>query len=841
VNPDRLIAPFRSSTAEECQNRNDAVLFQPLIISNDFSVSCNSHKKKPLALFPSTLSLAGIYEDACYNLHASETSPDVSGARMDESADRKSSRHYEFGPFRVDPDKELLLRNDETVPLAPKALQILLVLVRHSKQVVTKDDLLKTVWPDTFVEEANLSRNIFLLRKALGEKPQDHQYIVTVPGRGYRFAEDVQLVPQHELDIVAASHAKVEVEVKENRPWGWIALPALVLIGCAAGGYWFFFGRGQALKARDTVMLADFANSTGDPIFDGTLRQGLAFALEQSPYLSLVDDAKTQRDLRLMNVAPGAPITRPIAHDACVREGGTATIEGAIASLGKRYAITLETIACRDGKTLAREQVEAEDKEHVLRALDKAATAMRHRLGESLKSIQELNQPLEQATTSSLEALQDYTEGLAVMGRGQFRAALPLYERAIAIDPKFTMAYYVIGVVYEQAGDLERSAEYAGKAFSLADRVSEIERTEITAYHYRATGDLDKEIDAYQIAVRENYPRVWSFHNQLALTYNDMGRFEDGLRDGLEAVRLVPDLEAPYRRVLDSYLCLGRFGEADRMAAEVRAHGIDGARIHQRFLELGYLEDDSTATAREIQWYAGKPDEYLSFGLQAAALNMHGQRRASHALYQRAADAARHQGLRYVADDFEEADARADALSGKCQSVHSLGRPAFALSLCGESERAEKLAVETSKAQPNGTIWNAVQLPEIEAMLALKHNDPAAAVYRMTAAAPYERAYPDAIYVRGLAYLKMHKGVEAAAEFQKIIDHKGANWGATWVHPTWGQYYSLARLGMARGFAVAGDAPNAKNAFEEFFRLWKDADPDIPVLRQARVEYAKLQ
>ena len=205
-------------------------------------------------------------------------------------------------------------------------------------------------------------------------------------------------------------------------------------------------------------MLADLANSTGDPIFNGTLRQGLAFALEQSPFLSIVDDSKTQRDLRLMNVAPGAQITHPIANDICVREGGTATIGGAIANLGRRYAITLEAIACRDGKTLAREQVEAEDKEHVLRALDKAAGAMRHRLGESIKSIQELNQPLEQATTSSLEALQDYTEGLDAMKQGQFRAALPLYQRAIAIDPRFTMAYYVIGVVYEQAGDMERSA-----------------------------------------------------------------------------------------------------------------------------------------------------------------------------------------------------------------------------------------------------------------------------------------------------------------------------------------------------------------------------------------------
>ncbi len=367
------------------------------------------------------------------------------------------------------------------------------------------------------------------MRKALGESPQDHQYIVTVPGRGYRFAEDVQLVGERDTDLIAASHSKVLIEVKETRPWAWVALVVALLIAGGTGVY-LYLHRGPALKSKDSVVLTDFVNATGNPIFEGTLRQGLAFALEQSPYLSIVDDAKVQRDARLMTVPPGMPINRQIARDVCVREGGSAIIEGSIASLGSRYAITLEAIACNDGRTLAREQAEAEDKEHVLRTLGSAAAAIRRKLGESAPSVERLNQPLEQATTSSLEALQDYSEGLNLMKRGQFRAALPLYERAIAIGPKFTMGDDSIGVVYENAGDMERSAEYARKAFSMVDRVSEIERTEITAYYYRATGELDKEIDTYQIAVRDHYPRVWSFHNQLALTYNDMGRFEDGLR-----------------------------------------------------------------------------------------------------------------------------------------------------------------------------------------------------------------------------------------------------------------------------------------------------------------------
>jgi eukaryotic-like serine/threonine-protein kinase len=760
---------------------------------------------------------------------------------MASSADPKPRQFYEFGPFRVDPEKELLLRDNEAIALAPKAFQVLLALMRRKKELVTKDELLNAVWPDTFVEETNLSRNIFLLRKALGESPQHHQYIVTVPGRGYRFVEEVQFVPEEERNVVAASHSQVPVRVNETRPWGWITVAAVLLVAVAIVTFKFLVHRPSALTEKDSVVLADFANSTGDPVFDGTLRQGLAVELEQSPFLRITDDAQLQRDLRLMNVQPGMRITKQIAHDVCVREGAAAAIDGAIASLGKSYVITLQAITCQDGAMLAREQIQAEDKEQVLTALGSAATAMRSKLGESLSSIQQLNRPLEQATTPSLEALQNYTAGLAVMGQGHFLAAVPLFERAIAIDPNFAMAYYLLGIAYEQTGDMKWSAEYAKRAFGMVDRVSETERTEITAYYYRATGELDKEIDAYQWAVRKNYPRKWGFHNQISLTYIDMGQFEEGLQEGLEAVRLQPNVEPPYRRVLDAYICLGRLPQADQVAAKVRALGIDGSRIHQRFLELAYVEDDKAAIAKEVQWFAGKPEEYLSLGLQAADLNVHGQRRESHKLYQRAADTAQHLGFRYVADEYEEADARADALSGNCQTVRRLGRPALAMAVCGEAAAAEKLAAETSKALPNGTIWNAVQLPEIQAMIALHRDEPAKSVELLASASPYERAYPDANYVRGLAYLRMHKGAEAAAEFQKIVDHKGANWAATWVHPNWGQRYSLSYLGMARGYALAGDTARAKKAFQDFFELWKDAEPDIPVLRQAKAEYAKLE
>jgi tetratricopeptide (TPR) repeat protein len=326
----------------------------------------------------------------------------------------------------------------------------------------------------------------------------------------------------------------------------------------------------------------------------------------------------------------------------------------------------------------------------------------------------------------------------------------------------------------------------------------------------------------------------------LGLVYIDLGQYEEGLKEGLEAARLQA-IEPPYRRQLDAYICLDRFPEAKQLAEKLRALRLDGPRIHQRFLEMAYVEGDQAAIAREIQWFAGKPEEYLSLGLQAANRNVQGQRGESHKLFQQAAESALRRGLRDVASEFEEADAQADALSGNCQTARRLGRPALALAICGDAAQAEKLAGETSKFFPNGTLWNAVQLPEVRAAIQIQRDQPAKAVELLASASPYERSYLAPVYLRGLAYLGLHKGAEAAAEFHKILDHKGASWGATWVHPYWGQFFSISSLGLARGSALAGDPAKARKAYQDFLTLWKDADPDIPILKQAKAEYAKLQ
>lgn len=644
------------------------------------------------------------------------------------------------------------------------------------------------------------------------------------PGRRWQSAAELK----RELESVSATG---------NDGKRMLAAAAGTLVLCATT--YDYFHRAPRLTDKDAVVLADFVNNSGDPVFDNTLRQGLAVQLEQSPFLKVTDDEQTQRDLRLMSIPPGARITDQIAHAICVREGAAASIGGTIASSGKSYVITLQAVTCKDGATLARAEVRAENKDHVLHAVSAAAADIRRKLGESLDSIQKLNRPLEQATTSSLEALQSYTAGERKMAQGQSLAAIPFLERAIAIDPNFAMAYDYTGIAYDVAGDLARSREYAKQAFRLIDRVSEYERDEIAAYYYVTAGETDKAIEAYQLAIH-NYPQYWGPHNNLSTSYIDLGQYENGLKEGLEAARLEPNAEPAYRRQLDAYICLDRLPEAKRLAQKLRAQGLGGARIHQRFLEMAYVEDDQPAIARETQWFAGEPEEYISFGLQAAKRDVHGQRRESHKLYQRAVEMALRRGLRNAASQFEEADGRADALSGDCRSVRRLGRPALVLALCGDAGTAEKLAAETSKLFPNGTIWNAVQLPEIRAAMALKQNQPARSVELLRSASPYERAYLEAVYLRGLAYLRLHKGSEAATEFRKIVDHKGANWASTWRYPYWGQFYSLSYLGIARGFALAADTGRAKKAFQDFFELWKDADRDIPILQQAKAEYANL-
>ena len=718
---------------------------------------------------------------------------------------------------------------------------------------------MRAVWPDTFVEEANLSRNIFLLRKALGESPQDHQYIVTVPGRGYRFAEDVQLLPEQELNIVSASHAKLQIEVKEANRWQWLAVAAVVLLALAVGFVGFLFlHRRPALTAKDTVVIADFANSTGDPVFDGTLRQGLAVELEQSPFLSLISDQRIQQTLRLMSQPPDARITPQIASDLCQRTQSAAYLTGSIASLGSQYVLGLKAVGCPSGDVLAEEQETASGKEKVLGVLDKAAGKLREKLGESLSTVEKFDTPLEQATTSSLEALRAYSAGRSIILTHGGSAAIPDLQRAVTIDPQFAMAYADLSICYWNMGQTDLSSEYTLKAYELRDRVSDRERLWILfLYDRQVTGNLPRELQTLESWV-QRYPRDWIAYGVMAGWGTlGTGQYERGIQAGKEALRLNPDASYPYA-FAQHYLFLNRFPEAADVLQRAANRNLEIPEMLICRYYLAFLTGDQAGMEREIARARGEHAEDWMSHNQALVLAHSGQMRQARSMWERALAMAEQDGNREGAARYAAAEAVCEALFGNNEAAKERVRTAlklakdrdveyaaaFALALSGDSSESQRLSGDLEKRFPEDTPVQFEYLPTLRALFALAHQAPLDAVERLQKALPYDFALPGTAffakfgglypaYVRGEAYMRAGKGKEATAEFQKILDHRGV----VLADPIG----ALAHLQLGRAYGLMGDNGKAKTAYQEFLALWKDADPDLPILQQAKAEYAKLQ
>ena len=625
------------------------------------------------------------------------------------------------------------------------------------------------------------------------------------------------------------------------------AVAALALI--AAGIFAWQKTHRPPLTDRDVVVMADFANTTGDAVFDGALKQALAIQLEQSPFLKIMDDREVRNGLRFMGRQPDERVTSQIAREICERAGDKATISGSIGGLGNAYVIALEATNCHTGENLAREQVEAGGKEQVLKAVATAANRLRARLGESLASIQKLNYSFQQATISSLEAFQAYGLGEDQRVRSaNWLAAIPHYERAVELDPNFAIAYARMATMYSNLGERERGIEFAKRAFSLIDRVTEHERLYIASRYYSSvTGDMDKTIEMYQAWVQA-YPRDFSPHVNLGVQYGAAGQWEKAEEEEQQAIRLEPNGAVPYGDLVNDYIHLDRFDEAKATAEKAIAMKIDGANLHNFLLRVAYIEGDQASVQRQIQWFSGRPEEYTSVNTQATQAGYLGQRRAAVELSSRAAEMARRRKLAAVAAGLAAGQANGDALLGSCETARmeahsalalvagdtlpSAGGAAVALALCGDVAEVEKWANEVSTLFPTATIWNAVALPLLHAIIELQRNQPAKAIELLQAAVPYERSDQGVIYLRGLAHLRLKHGPEAAAEFQKILDHKGAYWGMT---------YALSYVGLARAAVLSGDTAKAKKAYQDFLALWKDADSDIPILAEARKEYAALQ
>jgi eukaryotic-like serine/threonine-protein kinase len=658
----------------------------------------------------------------------------------------------------------------------------------------------------------------------------------------------------------ATAAAPVTTIHGESFPWRTVITGGAVLLVLLVVGGWFYSGRyAAALNQSDTVVLADFINKTGDPIFDDTLRQGLAAQLQQSPFLSLVSEQRIQQTLRLMGLPADGKLSPTIAGDLCQRVGSKAYLSGTISSMGNQYVIGVSAVNCRSGDYLAQEQFTADGKENVLKVLGVAATGLREKLGESLKTVQKLDTPIEQATTPSLEALQAYSLGRKTMqGQADFTAAVPLFERAIELDANFAMAHAMLGTTYHNLGEKMLAAKNTQQAYELRTHVSEWEKFYIEShYHDFVTGDLEKARQAYELWA-QIYPRELVTPTNLGVIYQTMGQFDKSFAEYQEAIRLSPADSLNFGNLVLAYVHLNRLDESRATAKEALTKNLDSADLRAALYEVAFLRKDLPEMAEQVSWSTGKPGkENLMLYLEAGTAAYSGRLREARELADQAAASAARAGENEMAAGSESAAALWEALYGNAAEArrrvngtlaHSNGRDAqyaaaLALALIRDSEGAQVLADDLQKRFSEDTIVRFHYLPTLQAQIALAHPDGGAkAAGALAAAVPYELGVPGGstfwtnlypAYVRGEAYLDLHRGAEAAAEFQKIL-----NWPGVVVNEP---IAALAVLEIARAQALAGDAPKSKAAYQDFLKLWKDADADIPILVAARSEYEKMK
>ena len=667
----------------------------------------------------------------------------------------------------------------------------------------------------------------------------------------YQSAADVRTDLQRLKRDTDSTRAPVQAKFKEV-PHGslWmLAVVLLALVGCATV-YYFYAHRAAKLTDKDTIVIADFANATGDQVFDGTLRQGLATQLEQSPFLKIISDQQVTEALRYMDQPPDTRLTKDIARQVCERAAATAVIEGSITSLGSQYVLGLKAVNCRTGESLVDEQETADGKEHVLRALSNASSHLRSRLGESLSTVQKYNAPLEQATTSSLEALKHFSLGVRVATRGSSWEAIPYFKRAIELDPNFATAYSYLGVVYSNVGEAERDLENTTKAYKLRDRVSERERLLIDADYFDDVGNLEQSLQTYSLGTR-TYPRDWVFHHQTGWELRRLGRFEQAITELREANRLDPEISHTYNVMASAFLCLNRFDEAKVIFDQAFARKLQGLRWE--FYGWAFLSNDEETMRQQVEEATGQPpDEGDLLYAESYTEAFHGHLRKARQFSARAIDSAKRNQLLGNAAQYSLGAALNDAEFGNDSQATAeinaaitfssdyLSQPIAALAFArtGNVGAAEKLAQTLHAQWPSSLPLNNYIFPCLYATIELKAGNPLKAIELLEQAKPYEFGLIDMhplypAYVRGTAYLAANKPNEAAAEFHKLLEHRGEMRNEPRA--------ALAHLQLGRAYAMQGNVIKAKAEYQDFLALWNDADPDIPILKQAKAEYAKLQ
>jgi eukaryotic-like serine/threonine-protein kinase len=673
-----------------------------------------------------------------------------------------------------------------------------------------------------------------------------------------------------------------------------IVVALVIVAALVGGGLYYRSHKAKPLTDKDTVVLADFANSTGDAVFDDTLKTALSVSLNQSPFLNVLSDSNVAKTLKLMTRPPDTELTPDVAKELCQRADSKAYIAGSIASLGSQYVLGLKVVNCESGNTLAEEQVTAAAKEKVLDALGEEASKLRGELGESLASVQKLDVPLDEATTSSLEALQAYSLGEKAYHTGAGAAALPYHQRAIELDPNFAMGYLAVGNDYSTLSEPERARQYLTKAFQLREHASEREKLTITARYYaNVTDEVDKAAQTFQEEI-QTYPREEKAHLGLGEVYLVQGQYEKASEVYRESVRLDPDIEAPYADLAMTLLALQRLDEAGQVVQQAEARKLDDEVFHNVLYAVAFLRSDSQALAKQQQWFAGKPVENFGLSLASDTEAFAGHMMKAREATRQSVDSANHadskeSGAIWLENAALREDAFGNTTSAKQQAAEGLklnstsqavqAEAALAFAMAGDAARAESLAQDLNKRFSLDTQMQSLWLPAIKAQLALNGRNPSDAIRDLQPVLSIEFGtirflnnisclYPT--YVRGEAYLSAGQGKEAAAEFQKILYHSGIVWNC-WTG-------ALAHLGVARantleagiGVGVPGLAKSARpgappprtgapgapqsspadrdaarvralSAYKDFLNLWKDADPDIPILKEAKAEYARLQ
>ena len=658
----------------------------------------------------------------------------------------------------------------------------------------------------------------------------------------------------------SSSAVKVaEVPVAGRKLWKVLIPAAVILVVVAIAGAFYFVSRSAApttkaasLTGKDTVVITDFANSTGDPVFDGTLKQALAVDLEQSPFLNILSDRKVGETLKLMGRPTTEHVTADVARELCVRTGSKAILAGSISSLGTQYVVGLEAVACSTGDTLAKEQAEAASKEGVLKALSTAATSLRGKLGESLASVQKFDVPVE-ATTPSLEALKAYSMGITT-GRTRGDAeAIPFMKQALELDPNFAIAYAGLAVSYGNLGQASLAADNAKKAYDLRDRVSEREKYRISALYFDdGTSEVEKATEAYELWAK-SYLRDMVPHMNLGFIYSALGQYDKAIAETEAAQRLEPTING-YGNLASNYVTVNRLKDARQTLQEAQQKNFDGFVVRGDLYSLAFLSGDTAEMERQVAWAAGRPGE------EDRMLNTHADTQAYYGRLEKARDLARRAADSAVRADAKETGAQwlafqalreaelGNAAAARQGVAHALalapGRDvkvlsALVLARSGENAQSRTILEALQRSDPTNTYLKVYWFPVIEASIAMAQQAPDQAIVALEPSLPYELGGPPPgtamypAYIRGLAYLAQRNGSAAAAEFQKFLDHPGIVQNFL--------LGSLAHLQLGRAYAISGDTAKAKTAYKDFLTLWKDADPDIPILKQAKAEYEKLQ